>query len=58
VERGAFTVVARTPLVQGMPVMHPVVVASVMAEVRDLEAGEEDAQDNEHDAGDDHDPGR
>lgn len=58
VERSPFTVVARTPLVQGVLVMHPVVVASVMAEVRDLEAGEEDGRDDEHDAGNDHDPGR
>ena len=39
-------------------VVPPVVVASVMTNVGDLEAGEEDGRDDEHDAGDDHDPRR
>ena len=35
----------------------PPVVASVMTEVGDFEAGEEDGRDDEHDAGHDHHPG-
>jgi len=66
-ERCSFSVVARAlrasrapraALSHGVPLVHPVVVAAVMAEVRNLEAGEENAQDDEHDAGDNHDPRR
>src|SRR5271156_57245 len=50
------SVVVRSP--QALRVVPPVVMASVMPQVGDLEAGEEDAQNDEHDAGDDPDPSR
>lgn len=67
VDRSPFTVVVRAlrasrasgaAMAHGVLVVHAVVMAAVMAEVRNLEAGEENAQDDEHDAGDDHDPSR
>ena len=56
-EPGALTWVVRTTLAHRAAVP-PVVMASVMPQVGDLEAGEEDAQDDEHNAGDDPDPSR
>jgi hypothetical protein len=61
VEPGALTVVVVVMLdallarVLSVP---PMVVAPVMADMGDLEAGEEDGRDDEYDAGHDHDPGR
>jgi hypothetical protein len=43
-------------LAHGVLVVPPVVMASVMTKVGDFEAGEEDGRDDEHDAGDDHNP--
>lgn len=57
VEAGALAVLVRTLLAHRV-VVPPVVMAVVMSQVGDFEAGKEDAQDDEHDAGDDHDPGR
>jgi hypothetical protein len=57
VESGALVVVARTARAPWMLVVHAVVMAVVMSQVRDLKAGEEDAQHDEYDAGDDHHPG-
>ena len=57
VEARALAVVVRTTLAHRV-VVPPVVMASMMAQMGDLEAGKEDAQDNEHDAGDDPDPSR
>src|ERR1700722_4312151 len=57
VEAGALAVLVRTPLAHRV-VVPPVVMASVMPQVGDSEAGEEDAQNDEHDAGDDPDPSR
>jgi hypothetical protein len=56
VEAGALAVVVRSPLAHRVVV--PPVVMTVMPQVGDLEAGKEDAQDDEHDAGDDPDPSR
>ena len=55
VEAGALAVVVRTALAHRVVV--PPVMA-VMSQVGDLEAGKEDAQDDEHNAGDDPDPSR
>ena len=55
VEAGALAWVVRTTVAHRVVV--PPVVMAVMAQVGDFEAGEEDAQDDEHDAGDDPDPG-
>jgi hypothetical protein len=52
----ALAVVVRTTLAHRVVV--PPVVMAVMPQVGDLEAGKEDAQDDEHDAGDDPDPSR
>ena len=56
VEAGALAGVVRTTVAHRVVV--PPVVMAVMAQVGDFEAGKEDAQDNEHDAGDDPDPSR
>jgi hypothetical protein len=58
VESRALVVVARTVRAPWMLVVHAVVMAVVMSQVGDLEAGEEDAQHDEQDAGDDSDPSR
>ena len=57
VEAGALAVVVRTTLAHRV-VVPPVVMASVMPQMGDLEAGKEDAQDDEHNAGDNSDPSR
>ena len=56
VEASALAVVLRTTVAHRVVV--PPVVMAVVAEVGNLEAGEEEAQDDEYDAGDDHDPSR
>jgi hypothetical protein len=55
VESSALTVVVRYGLL-AHGVVVPVMVASVMTEVGDFEAGEEDGRDDEDDAGHDHHP--
>lgn len=55
VESSALTVVVRNGLL-AHGVVVPVMVASVMTEVGDFEAGEEDGRDDEDDAGHDHHP--
>ena len=57
VQAGALAVVLRATVAHRV-VVPTVVMASVMPQVGDLEAGKEDAQDDEHDAGDDSDPSR
>ena len=60
VEFSALTVVMVSAvgawLAHGVLGVPPVVMAPVMTKVGDFEAGEEDGRDDEHDAGDDHNP--